>query len=185
LEALGTTDIAFADRLLDQLVAASSPYGEVDERDLNFMLCVIKSIKPNEPLVAMLAAQMALVHMVTMRFGWRLADGMDPSERESAVREINRAARTFTGQMEALKRYRSGGEQKVTVQQVSVSEGGQAIVGNVTQARPGEVTPERPAAELTPALADARQPAMEMVDKAEAAPVPLRRRQNDDEPSPT
>jgi hypothetical protein len=35
--------------------------------------------------------------------------------------------------MEALKRYRSGGEQKVTVQHVSVSEGGQAIVGNVTQ----------------------------------------------------
>ena len=35
--------------------------------------------------------------------------------------------------MEALKRYRTGGEQKVTVQHVSVSEGGQAIVGNVTQ----------------------------------------------------
>ena len=36
--------------------------------------------------------------------------------------------------MEALKRYRTGGEQKVTVQHVSVGEGGQAIVGNVTQA---------------------------------------------------
>ena len=38
--------------------------------------------------------------------------------------------------MEALKRYRAGGEQKVTVQHVSVSEGGQAIVGNVTQGAP-------------------------------------------------
>ena len=36
--------------------------------------------------------------------------------------------------MEALKRYRTGGEQKVTVQHVTVSEGGNAIVGNVTQA---------------------------------------------------
>ena len=39
-------------------------------------------------------------------------------------------------QMEALKRHRTGGEQKVTVQHVSVGEGGQAIVGNVTQAAP-------------------------------------------------
>jgi hypothetical protein len=34
--------------------------------------------------------------------------------------------------METLKRYRTGGEQKVTVQHVNVNDGGQAIVGNVT-----------------------------------------------------
>lgn len=39
--------------------------------------------------------------------------------------------------MEALKRYRSGGEQKVTVQHVNVAEGGQAIVGNVNAAPRG------------------------------------------------
>jgi hypothetical protein len=53
-------------------------------------------------------------------------------------------------QMEALKRYRTGGEQKVTVQHVTVVEGGQAIVGNVTQsareAAPGsaELRPDAP-----------------------------------------
>lgn len=31
-----------------------------------------------------------------------------------------------------FKRYRSGGEQKMTVQHVHVAEGGQAIVGNVS-----------------------------------------------------
>jgi hypothetical protein len=35
--------------------------------------------------------------------------------------------------MEALKRYRTGGEQKVLVQHVTVSDGGQAIVGTVEQ----------------------------------------------------
>ena len=35
--------------------------------------------------------------------------------------------------MDTLKRYRTGGEQKVTVQHVSVNEGGQAIVANMTQ----------------------------------------------------
>ena len=42
--------------------------------------------------------------------------------------------RTFAMQMDARKRYCADGEQTVTVQQnVSVSTGGQAIVGNVTQ----------------------------------------------------
>ena len=35
-------------------------------------------------------------------------------------------------QVEALKRYRTGGEQKVTVQHVTVNEGGQAIIGSVS-----------------------------------------------------
>jgi hypothetical protein len=39
--------------------------------------------------------------------------------------------------MEALKRYRSGGEQKMTVQHVHVAEGGQAIVGNVSASASG------------------------------------------------
>ena len=37
--------------------------------------------------------------------------------------------------MEALKRYRSEGQQTVRVERVTVSEGGQAIVGAVTQTR--------------------------------------------------
>ena len=49
-------------------------------------------------------------------------------------RALNKLARTFAMQVEPLKRYRTGGEQKVTVQHVSVGDGGQAIVGNVTQA---------------------------------------------------
>lgn len=35
--------------------------------------------------------------------------------------------------METLKRYRTGGEQKVTVHHVTVNDGGQAIVGTLEQ----------------------------------------------------
>ena len=38
-------------------------------------------------------------------------------------------------QLESLKRYRTGGEQKVVVQHVNVNEGGQAIVGTVDRGR--------------------------------------------------
>ncbi len=34
-------------------------------------------------------------------------------------------------QVDALKRYRTGGQQKVTVEHVTVNDGGQAIVGSV------------------------------------------------------
>jgi hypothetical protein len=53
--------------------------------------------------------------------------------------------------MEALKRYRTGSKQKVTVQKVS--EGGQAIVGNVTQAprKTAEVSAHAPTPEANPA----------------------------------
>ena len=44
---------------------------------------------------------------------------------------LNKLARTFTRQVEALKKYRSTGEQTIRVQHVNVSDGGQAIVGNV------------------------------------------------------
>ena len=51
---------------------------------------------------------------------------------------FNKLARTFTTQMEALKRYRTGGQQKMTVEHVTVNDGGQAIVGNVSSGGGGQ-----------------------------------------------
>jgi hypothetical protein len=145
------------------------------------MLSVIKDIKPEDQLVAMLAAQMAAVHLAAMTFARRLAIVESLPQQDSAERALNKLMRTFTTQMEALKRYRTGGEQKVTVQHVSVSDGGQAIVGNVTQAA-REAVPQKPADE-TRALTDARQPAMPIIDNPERVRAPVRRRQKDDGPS--
>jgi hypothetical protein len=63
----------------------------------------------------------------------------------------------------------------VTVQHVSVNEGGQAIVGNVNQAASGTAA-ERP---VTPALTDARQQAMPIIETTPAQVVPLRAKKND------
>jgi hypothetical protein len=76
----------------------------------------------------MLAAQMAGIHMATMRMMERLANADDIPGLDSTERALNNLARTFAGQVEALKRYRTDTEQKVTVQHMSVSDGGQAIV---------------------------------------------------------
>jgi hypothetical protein len=82
-------------------------------------------------------------------------------------------------QLEALNRLETGGEQMVTVQNVSVSEGGQAIVGNVTQGARQEPV------EKIPALTDARQAPMPIIGASASSPVPLKRSRNNDEPSCT
>jgi hypothetical protein len=68
-----------------------------------------------------------------MRCAHHLANAEDLVQHDSAARALGRLARTFPAQIEALNRYRSHGEPAITVQNVSVGDGGKAIVGNVTQ----------------------------------------------------
>jgi hypothetical protein len=143
MQALGTTDIDFLNGLVGQLINAGTQGKEPDERTLNFMLAAIKAIEPRDEAECMLAAQMAAVHMATMTFAHRLNHVDNIAQQDSASNAFNKLARTFAVQMEALKRYRTGGEQKVTVQHVTVNEGGQAIVGAVSPAAGGGVAHDR------------------------------------------
>lgn len=131
MEATGTTDFKFLHGLLGQLVDAGSKDGEPNEDDVNFMLAVIKGVEPKDQFEAMLAAQMAVVHTQTMSSACRLANVDTIQQQDSAERAFNKLARTYTTQIEAFKRYRTGGQQTVTVEHVTVNAGGQAIVGNV------------------------------------------------------
>jgi hypothetical protein len=158
--------------LLPQLARASTPANQIGERELNFIVSLVKGIKPGDQIEAMLAAQMTAVHIATMRFAARLARVENLPQQDSAERAFNKLARTFAAQMEALKRYRTGGEQKVTVQHVSVSEGGQAIVGNVTQGpRDTALNAASPRA-----LADSQMPAMQIADGPLPTTVPSKRK---------
>ena len=141
MEAIGAKDVEFLDGLLKQLLSAGTQGRTADERGLNFMLSVVKGIEPKDQVEAMLAAQMAAVHMSTMTFARRLAHVENIPQQDSAERAFNKLARTFAAQVEALKRYRSRGEQTVRVEHVTVNEGGQAIVGNVSHG--GRGSPEK------------------------------------------
>ena len=77
--------------------------------------------------------------------------------------------RTFVTQMEALKRYRHGCEQTVTLQQVNVSEGGQAIVGNVSQRQQDAVPNHIPPQPL--ALTHDETLPMPIIESKEAVPA--------------
>jgi len=136
MAALGTLDFDFAICLIGQLAFASAKGNQVSEIESNFLLSIIKGIEPRDPVEACLAAQMAAVHLATMNFAQRLANVENTLQQDSASTAFNKLARTFAAQMETLKRYRSTGQQKVTVEHVTVQSGGQAIVGNVSHGAP-------------------------------------------------
>ena len=132
-DALGVSDRDAMHGILRQLVKASVSGGKPDEVSLSFMISMVKSIKPRDAVEAMLVAQMVSVHVMAMRCAYHLANAEDIARQDSAGRALGRLARTFPAQMEALNRYRNNGGPAITVQNVSVGDGGNAIVGNVTQ----------------------------------------------------
>jgi hypothetical protein len=174
MESFGITDSRFLAPLFQQLVEADGFGGD----GVEFAAAVIQGIKPEDYIVAMQAAQMAAMHGATMKYMGRLGNSRGTLDQEVAVAMATKLARTFTAQMEALKRYRTGGEQKVTVRHVSVSEGGQAIVGTVTHNML-----EESAENKLPALTNARQSAMPIIEQLEQVPVHVRRQKKNERSS--
>jgi hypothetical protein len=171
-EALGSVSEDFVRGTVAQIMKAISGDSQVVEREINFAVDVVKGVKPRDQVEAMLATQMALVHMAATKLAGHLA--ADNMPRQDKAELALKCMRTFTTQVETLKRYRSGGEQTVTVQHVSVTDGGKAIVGNVMQA-PRPSKPQQPV-NTARALTDKRQPPMAFTNELQGEVVPLKAR---------
>ncbi|MDF0492110.1 hypothetical protein [Bradyrhizobium yuanmingense] len=133
VEALGAADRDAMHGILRQLVKASVVGQKPDEANLAFMISTIRSIAPKDSIEALLVSQMVSVHMAAMRCACRLACTDDLAQQEGIARALTRLSRTFAAQVEALNRHRNSDERAITVQNLSVQDGGRAIVGNVTQ----------------------------------------------------
>jgi len=139
MQAFGTTNGDFAEGLIKQLFDVVSKGKAPNEADLNLIVGMVQGIAPRDETEAMLAAQMVAVHNALISAARRLGNAQTIEQQDSASNMFNKLARTFIGQIEALKKYRSTGEQNIRVQHVNVSEGGQAIVGNVQRGGGGEL----------------------------------------------
>ena len=172
--AFGSTDMAFIGSIVAQLANAVSDGDEGDLHALNFAVSMINGANPRDPIETVLLAQMAAVNISFMTYSRHVNVRPRLLDQNIAERALNRLARTYVSQMEALQRYRTGGE-KIVSQQVSVAAGGQAIVGNVMQA-PSEKAPERKAG-ASPRAALAGTNVVRMPEKAkQASKGTLRRR---------
>jgi len=133
---LGTSDHEFAALMMAGLASISTQgrSADTDTKSLNGYLGIVQNIAPTDAVETMLAVQMAAIHGATMHLASNLRDQTRTMDAEQVERSMNRCARTFAAQVDALKRYRSKGDQKVTVTHVHVDQGGQAMVGTFNQA---------------------------------------------------
>lgn len=140
-EAFGTPDKDLRDYLLNQVVQTFRGFVSSEGFDYSKMadfsnnaMALLNGIRPQDEVEGMLAVQMIAVHNMAMETMKRaMITGQTFEGTEANVNYATKMLRTFAAQMEALKRYRTGGQQKVTVEHVHVTAGGQAIVGVVNR----------------------------------------------------
>jgi hypothetical protein len=121
MNALGTVDLDLAECLLGQIINATHvqpPGVPISEKTLNAALAAVTGIAPRDEAEAMLATQMVSVHWLVMDL---LRKANDRAQRNDAGTLAVKLLRTFPAQLEALKRYRSAGEQRVVVQHQHVN----------------------------------------------------------------
>jgi hypothetical protein len=177
MPAFGTRNPDLFFGLVHQAANAVAPKGPgPDESGIKFMLAFIKGNKPRDEIEATVLTQMASAHVAAMRFASRLCSAESLEEQDFAQRGLTKLMRTFAVQMEALQRYRAKGGATVILQQnVSVGDGGQAIVGNVSGPKHDTASTKR--APRRPEVTNARQSPMEAICERERAPAALRRRE--------
>ena len=131
--ALGTTSSDFVNACLFQLQAAARlPGGGLSEIAVNSALAMIEAAQPRDEIEGALAVQMACTHTAVMAVLARLGNGYGGERRVAALGSAAaRLLKAYAIQVEVLRRRRHGGHQFVRVEHIHVSDGGQAIIGNV------------------------------------------------------
>ena len=134
-ESFGTEDAKVQSHLFDQIALAVPQIGQNKEMEnLDFAIGVLNGIAPQDQLEGLLAVQMVAVHALAMECMRRAAlPGQPDFGVDVYINRSTKLMRTFAAQSEALSRHRAKGEQKMTVEHVHVHNGGQAIVGQVSQ----------------------------------------------------
>lgn len=132
---LGTASSDFVNASLIQLqTAARLPDSGISEIAVNAALAFIEGAKPRNEIEAALAIQMACTHAATMTVLGRLNS---PGVGERRIAAIGSAAarllQAYAKQVEVWRRLKNGGSQFVRVEHIHVSDGAQAVIGNIQQ----------------------------------------------------
>ena len=177
-DTFATANGELCEGLLHQLNRLTSGSDERRASDLNFLLSAVRGIGPGDETEALLAVQMAAIHKATLSMASQLQRAETIDQQNSSANALNKLARTFALQLDALKRYRTGGEQTIKVQHVTVENGGQAIVGNVNNKSGGGGDDEtrhqshEPGATATADCSNASRPAVLSHIEADRVPMP-------------
>lgn len=129
--AFGTVEAEFFDRTWHQLFnAVAGGTTVVTDRQHNGLLKSMAAIEPRDEIEAMLGTQMIVAQDAVMTLMRQSNNADTIVQRDTAANLAIKFMRTFTNQMEALRRHRSPGEQRVTVQHIHVNADQAAVQVN-------------------------------------------------------
>ncbi len=128
MNALGTTDLVFAEGVKCQLASMTSVDGEIHEGTLNFALSTLAGIKPSTQEEALLGVLHVASYLCALKMAGHLYSAQTTGELDYAERTFNKLARTCAMLSETLMRRRAGTQHDITVQNVSVRDNAQAVV---------------------------------------------------------
>ena len=103
------------------------------------ILAFLASVNPKDAVEGMIATQLYASHAAAMECYRRaMIPGQPVEAKQIHLTLAAKLTKANATQVEALKKYRSKGQQKVIVEHVHVYQGGQAIVGQVTPGGSGK-----------------------------------------------
>jgi hypothetical protein len=126
-------------RLTQVTCALPQSKGNANEPSLlNLALDGVAALAPRDGMEVMLRSQLIALHSQGMEFMRRAILGdQTTSGVDCKLNRVAKTLRTFATMADCLRTYRGGGQQKVTVEHVTVQAGGQAIVGTVNRGEGG------------------------------------------------
>lgn len=131
IETFAVRDIDAGNRLLATLLHTNCySTGCTKAAMPNGLLALVHELEPRDAVEGMLCSQIVSTHALAMDCVGR-ANLPDQTfdGRELNLRHAERLMRIFNQQIDTLNKHRGKGQQKVTVEYVTVNEGGQAVVG--------------------------------------------------------
>lgn len=121
---------AFLNGQLAELSRGAIERGDLSE--VNGALALLNELAPRDAAETMLCIQMIGAQMLSMQCLRRAnLPGREARLQDVDLRHSERLMRIYTQQLDALNKHRGKGQQKVTVEHVTVNEGGQAVVGAI------------------------------------------------------
>ncbi len=95
-----------------QVACLGSNARRIDDAASNAVVGFVAAMNPRDPAEVLLLTQMGAIHNATMMLARRLNHVETIPQQDAAEKALNKLARTFTGQMDTLKRYRSKGRKR-------------------------------------------------------------------------
>jgi hypothetical protein len=130
MEALGTASNAFVGAQLKALLGIAGSHGKIaDTEQLGSAFAFVAAVAPENELEAAMALQMYASHSLSLDMLTRAKNATFIPQMEAYGNLATKAQRTFTAQVEALTKLRTGGKQIVEHRHIYIdNRGGQAVI---------------------------------------------------------